>query len=197
MAKKNCYKNVETKFRAAGLRFDWTFVPQCLSRNRHSPQRMLNWKFTLVLSESVNGNLREMVVLANQDYMQGAAYIPDPVCAAECRHPSSRSILWDKIVSISTEQGKVAHFDRTGFVWPGENIAPPADGPVIECLLLDAQALDYADFSTWAESFGYSSDSIAVAELYVTCRRIGENLLARLGAKTLSTLREALEKDNA
>lgn len=62
---------------------------------------------------------------------------------------------------------------------------------VICCLLMDAEAIDHANFEQWASEFGYDADSRKAEATYRACVETGLSLRAALGEQGLAKLREA------
>ena len=52
----------------------------------------------------------------------------------------------------------------------------PERAEVIDCLVLDSDALDYS-FSDWCDYIGYDSNSISALEIYHECCKIGRKLI--------------------
>jgi hypothetical protein len=59
--------------------------------------------------------------------------------------------------------------------------APPTAEEVLDCMLMEASALDYDTFEDWASDFGYDSDSIKARDLFHFIRRQSKNLIKLLG----------------
>lgn len=70
---------------------------------------------------------------------------------------------------------------------------PPALGPVLACLGLDARTIEeHATLETWADSFGYvlEEDGTRPAEVYAHCKQQTAKLKKFLGAPAFATLLE-------
>lgn len=68
----------------------------------------------------------------------------------------------------------------------------PERADVIDCLMLDSDALDYS-FQDWCDNCGYDSDSISALETYNECCKIGRKLM-KMGI--YNALKEEWEKNN-
>ena len=71
----------------------------------------------------------------------------------------------------------------------GQSIKPqPQD--VLNCLLLDADVLNYASFEDWADSFGYDPDSIKALNTYNQCLKTALVLNAHCDLQALRELQQ-------
>lgn len=64
---------------------------------------------------------------------------------------------------------------------------------VIYCLMSDCSVLDYCGFTDWAESYGYSDDSISAKAIYDSCVAIALQVRNGLGDDALKALQEAFQ----
>ncbi|PZO72311.1 MAG: hypothetical protein DI640_13130 [Sphingomonas taxi] len=155
------------------------FVPLSKSRSTDNKYPTANWKVTL----THNGK-----PVVEADYTAGAYYLP-----SYKRLEKDRKKLWaDKILRLEAETGK----PHREFSWgdgpvPGSKIIQPNRLDVVNALLSDGAAIDYATFEDWASEFGYDSDSIKAKATYDECLSIGLRLRASLGDTLLAKLREA------
>lgn len=72
-------------------------------------------------------------------------------------------------------------------------VVQPSLADVMQCLLLDAEALSYARFEDWADSYGYDPDSRTAEAVYRACLDIGLRLRAACEDDVLTRAYEAVE----
>jgi hypothetical protein len=68
----------------------------------------------------------------------------------------------------------------------------PSINDVLECLLLDADAINY-EFEEWAESMGYNPDSRKDFEIYEACLANAKKLISLVGLDGLNSLIESAQ----
>lgn len=154
------------------------FVP--FSKSRHAtpakgekPWRCLNWRVTL------KHDGRDVVTT---DYSAGEGHCPgskDP-----------------RLVDLEIHTGLPAYWppgQRHPRTRPdGKPILPdPCD--VIASLALDSDVIDAGGFESWAEEFGYDTDSRKAEATYRACLELALKLRSALGDDGLRTLREACQ----
>ena len=164
---------------AENIAVESVFVPFSKSRNAGSEHPTANWKVTLT------HNGRPVV---EADYTAGAAHLPSYKKLGK----DARKLWADKILRLEAETGR-PHRD---FSWgaapvPGSKIIQPNRLDVVNALLLDGEAIEYASFEDWASEFGFDSDSIKAKANYDECLSIGLRLRASLGDTLMAKLREA------
>jgi hypothetical protein len=64
---------------------------------------------------------------------------------------------------------------------------------VMSSLLLDSEAIDYANFEEWADSIGYEVDSRTAERMYKACLEIGLRLRRLVGDAAMKELRELFQ----
>jgi hypothetical protein len=65
----------------------------------------------------------------------------------------------------------------------------PNVAEVLDCIMLDSDALDYA-FEDWCFNLGHDSDSIKASKTYELCRKQAKDLMNFLGIKLFNELKE-------
>lgn len=161
------------------------FIPQSNSRNAVEKAHSLNWVITL------NRGPHSLTT----DYMQGIGHVPGrPSCLRMTLFVEEN----DKHAA-ETGRGKWYQCDGTdgqekGFhMLRDRRIPAPSLPDVLHSLVMDSTALGYADFETWAEEYGYDTDSRKAESVYKQCLEIGLKLRAMFGDKKLSELRELFQ----
>lgn len=71
---------------------------------------------------------------------------------------------------------------------------PPSLLDVLYCLLSDSDVLNYPTFESWAENFGYETDSRKAETTYRQCLEIALQLKAMIGCQAMEEL-EKLYQD--
>lgn len=167
-----------------GLAMETTFVPFSQSDNaKPSPQhgdkswQSLNWKVRLTKAG------REILTTP---YAQGEAWAPAYKWAASSA-PERRARKYG--VQLECEGGKFAR--RDPIYLTGKPLPAPPIGDVLHSLVLDADAIDYANFDDWARELGYDTDSRTAEKTYRVCLDIATRLRAAVGAETVAEMRLA------
>lgn len=149
-----------------GVTMSAKFVPFSRSRNKAEKNLSVNWEITLKRGG------REIITT---DYMQGIAHVPE-YTDPQYGRPGFMSIARHDAIRKACERGR--------------RVNPPSISDVFYCLLMDAGAIDYRDFSEWAEEYGYDSDSIKARETYDACIATALAFRSAFGEKLLCELRE-------
>jgi hypothetical protein len=171
------------RLKSEGYAMDALFIPWSKSRNaKPNPKlsdRNLNWHVTITFQDRI---------AASTEYSAGLAYCPS-YNAREHRKPSV-----DYVESI-------VHECETGLTWQGsyylksKRIEPDL-ALVLNHILSDGEAIDYASFEDWAVSYGYDPDSRKAEKLYRLCLDIGLQLRAALGDAELNRLRDLFAEES-
>jgi hypothetical protein len=154
--------NITQTLNEMGLTMTADFVPFSQSRNAKKNPKIedlsINWLITIK-----RGN-RSLTV----DYMQGIGHLPK-----EIRPPvyyRKMSIDQSDLIFYACETGKVGFYVDAS--QRSKKLNPPELSDVLGCLILDAEVLDYGSFESWADEFGYNSDSIEDRKVYDDCMKI-------------------------
>ena len=159
-----------------GVTMEAAFVPFSLSRNKAEKHLSLNWTVTLK---------RHGRTVLTSDYMQGLGHAPaDQRKAVAKLTPSDRR----KAETIYAEKGRRVAMIGGWSMSPGKPLDPPRLGDVLQCLVGDAQALDYAGFEAWAAEYGYDTDSRSAERIYQSCMDTATKLRSALGAPALDEM---------
>jgi hypothetical protein len=161
-----------------GLEYSAEFVPFSKSRNaKPAPKRSelsINWHVTL----TCNGRAFTC------DYSQGIGHLPE-----NCRIPFNGRVTIEVNENIRGAVERGCGPFAGSYLVKGQSLQPPAFSDVLECLVLDAGALDFADFESWASNYGYEKDSRAAEAIYRTCLDQALKLRACIGGPALDELR--------
>lgn len=174
---------IEAIAAAAGLSVAVTFVPFSQSRNAKPgakcSERSLNWRASL----SVNGR----PPFLETDYQQGIGHSPAYVAAkGRITLDAERAVIGE------TESGKRWRLgNMTGVYQTAQALPAPTVADIVSCLILDGGAIDHATFESWADEYGYDTDSRKAESIYRACLETGLKMRAALGEKVLSDLRDA------
>lgn len=136
----------------------------------------VNWEVTL------QGQHRAFTT----SFVQGTGHLPDSLQPREGRYAHLRNYTLpeEERVRWALESGNIPIGDSLISRGP---LPAPSAASVVQCLLLDAQALDYS-FEDWAAEYGYSSDSREAEAIYNQCVQSGLELRRLLGEDALSAL---------
>lgn len=158
------------------------FIPFSRSRNAGENVASLNWSVTI----HVNGR-----AILTTDYMAGQGHCPAYKRGNRDKHLQRQAIAWE------CEHGKrCRELASSGHILgTKESITPDVEN-VIECLMMDAEALNAECFQDWAENFGYSIDSIKAKKTYDACVATALKLRNGLGYELFEKLRKAIEQHN-
>jgi len=158
-----------------GLSIDSEFIPFTQSRKAGQKYSSLNWLVTLK---------RDGADILSTHYGAGLAHCPaysDPTLGRQ------DSVERFKAIQRQCETGWGGKPGR-----PGVHIKPdPVD--VIYSLVTDSEAMSYGYFESWADAYGYDSDSRKAESIYRACLDNALKLHATLGAPTMDLLREAFQ----
>jgi hypothetical protein len=154
-----------------GITIAAEFVPQSKSRNAKEKHLSLNWRITI----SANG--RSLTT----DYMQGIGHLPG------YKHDNKYETR--RTAEAAAETGKIHRMLNGDYLSAGRPIPPPQFDDVLQCLILDASAIDAGCFEYWADEFGYDKDSRSAEEIYNACIKTALQLRAMLGEQRLNELR--------
>ncbi len=91
----------------------------------------------------------------------------------------------DERQSLST----CLHNGRSGMF----SVVPPSMDDVIQCLLSDAEAIDFATFEEWAGNFGFDTDSREGERAYNACLKTGLALRQMFGESGLQKLNRVVQ----
>ena len=169
------YAAIDAAIAAAGLTVSAVFVPFSQSRNKAEKNPSLNYQIT------IQRNGRDVLTT---DYMMGHAHCPaHRLSMKDAGH--ANNIMRKKMIREECETG---HAYRS--FGKGPAILPDTRD-VLDCIILDADAINYRDFAEWASEYGYGEDSRKAEAAYRECLAHGLALRAALGDDHMRALREA------
>lgn len=167
---------------AMGVTMTATFVPFSQSRNKAEKNPSLNWRVTI--------KLRDRVVIADVDYMQGCAHCPAYKLSAAVAG-AQNSVTRMRLIREECNSGRVAipgRLQKAGAALPAPSLAD-----VMQSLLLDGNVIDAGSFEDWCNEYGYDADSIKARGMYDDCLQIALKLRGAFGDKTMRELNELFE----
>lgn len=159
--------NITQTLNDMGLTMTAEFVPFSQSRNaKKNPQindLSINWSIT------INRNNRSLTT----DYMQGIGHLPKEVQQKSFNKVTKYEY---EVIKFACETGKIGYFSDVSqkvMIRPNDKkLNPPTLEDALYCLLLDSEVLNYDSFESWADEFGYNSDSIKDRKVYDDCMKI-------------------------
>lgn len=209
-------KAISAWMQSHGVTIESVFVPWSQSRAKDDcdeyptrtgtgkrPRRSLNWRVT------IKRNGREVLTT---DYGAGLGHAPAHQWQAP-KDPAARRHYEARLV-FETEQGFVSSprfnswapddvkpklvRDESKPAYVGESGGPmkrckiePGACNVLASLALDSSVLDAGGFESWAQEFGYDTDSRKAESIYNACLEIALKMRAAFGDAGLNALREA------
>lgn len=172
--------------------YEAIFVPLSQSRNAKSEYKSpsdlsINWRITFRCN-----------YLMKFDYMQGIGHLPEDI------RPKFNGRVTIAEWEAMTAACESARFETPAAYYKRINgplrqrmerakllpVGAPDIKDVLYSVLMDGEAIDYPDFESWANEFGYDPDSREAEKTYKACVHEGLQLRAMLGDKVLSDLRE-------
>jgi len=159
----------------AGIYVTVEFVPFSKSRNANpnakTSDKTLNWK----VSFTRNGQRFA------SDYSQGIGHCPS------YKQNAQFTIDYCAKLDLEVETGRKAKPDMFAVRASKEQIALDTDD-VIECLIMDSSVLDYPNFESWADDFGYDKDSRKAEAIYQECLKQALEMQALFGRELMTAL---------
>jgi hypothetical protein len=161
-----------------GLSMKAEFVPWHQSRNSQERHRSLNWKVTL----AKHG--RDFLTT---DYSAGEGHCPS-------YKQGDNTVDRVHAVRLECQTGLPSYFINSGvFTKRGGKPIMPKFADVLYSLASDSDVLDAGGFESWAENYGYDSDSREAEAVYNACVKIALKLRGAIGEDGLRKLREACQ----
>jgi len=160
-----------------GISVTHTFVPLSKSRNKDKKPLTLNYLVTI----SLNGK----PIIAGAEYSEGiGCYSKDMPVALKTRLTLSEKGTIDQ----ACETGKLF---REGSVlsFPKKTLTPDING-ILASFFLDATAVNYDTFESWASELGYDTDSRRAEQTYNYCLSVGLKLRNALGSSRFEKMQE-------
>lgn len=176
---------IDAKLTEMGITMESVFIPFDKSRNKDEKCRTMNWEVT------IKKGTRTVLFT---EYSAGAGHCPSyklPVPAWFTTGSNGRNAsYWQHLSSIfETKYGvKYNRFESIG----GEHIQPNFVD-VMYSLVSDYSVLDYADYESFADSYGYDQDSRKGEEIYKAGVRHGLKLRGSLGEDKMQELQEIFQ----
>lgn len=167
-------EELEQVLKDSGLTVAWEFVPQ--SNSSEPDNERINWKATLKVAgrKAWEGN-----------YFQGIGHLPFPTSGL-------RTIDRDNQIKYACENGLAIPLDGRSYI-RAKKLPFPSIADLMACLLLDGDAVNFENFESWANHFGYDSDSRKAESIYKACLETGLKLRYHLGEAMSAKLRELLQ----
>lgn len=174
-------QRIEQWRRDNGVQFRWSYVPPTARTPKklakgEKPWRCLQWRVTLI----VDG--RDLFYF---DYLAGEAHCPS--------YKQSQNIFDREAIDFELETGKQCANPKASWAKVGTKDIEPDGCDILFSLAGGADVIEYADFESWAECYGYSADSREAERTYRLCLEQTLKLQAEIGADALRELRTACE----
>lgn len=176
-----------------------TFVPWTESRSFRFGatllERNLNWRVTLLREAIIDGMPKPgsgRQILTCDYNSAGLAHAPSYETArwTGVNGRPAMNVLDHDAILHETETGRAARTIPTlSAAISGKPILPDPED-VIACIALDASAIDYPSFESWAEDCGYDTDSRKAEATYRECLSHALALRTAIGDDELRKLRD-------
>lgn len=165
-----------------GITLSATFVPQSKSRNAKpikSPTDLsLNWRVTIAKDGRT----------VTTDYMQGIAHAPGYRQSFNGR----MTVPAFEELKFAAEHGYTGTWsDGMNACRRGKPLPAPELCDVLYCLSLDSSVIDHSNFESWADEYGYDTDSCKAEATYKECLEIALEMRAMLGDSLMAELQDA------
>lgn len=164
---------------AMGVTLAAHFIPQSMSRNAKEARPTLNWR-VLVARKDRGAHAT--------DYMQGIGHAP-----GYPRGLVRRLGGMGRNERQAAEQGTAPRGDWNNPSGMTRRIPPPALADVLACLLQDGEGTEWESFESWADNYGYDTDSRKAEEVYRACQEAGRALAGMFSPAERERLRELAE----
>jgi len=163
------------------------FVPFSQSRNKAEKYKSLYWLVT------IQRNGRDVLTT---DYSAGEGHCP------AYKKPVTRAGKVDKyaqraLIDFEVEKGTAAraNIDFSGHVYakPGGAKIEPELKDVLHSLVMDSDVIEAGGFESWADNFGFDTDSRKAENIYKACLEIALKMLSGFGHEFLNDAKQAYE----
>lgn len=160
-----------------GLKMECTFVPFSKSRSAKNKTPNMNYKITILHNDKP--------ILKDIDYCCGVLLFPQLDRFTGKTYDQRRML--ENAVETGRANRLMVSIDHV------TNNGPkliPSICDVVYCLILDSDVINYSCFKDWADSFGYSDDSISAKAIYEECLKTALALRSAIGDSKLQELKE-------
>lgn len=180
-----------------GIAVEVEFVPR--SRSRDPKAKQVNWKVkvlhgctfkTVKVDRYVNAFMGRREV--EEAIHEGGRVLIEAPYSTGIGHIQGYKQNWSGRMNLEDGQAvdEVMEKGRSSD-WRGRfRAVKPTASDVVQCLLSDASAIDYASYEEWGPDLGYDKDSRKGEQVYRECLSTGLKLRAALGDAVLTELRE-------
>lgn len=159
------------------LRIESRFIPFRESRNKDNKFKSLNWKISI---------FRGVRKILETDYSCGEAHCP--AYKKKWESPYLKKLAIDAEVTY----GRIAKKGwGTSVDTSANKKIEPDIRDVICCVVRDADVINYSDFSSWADEYGYDTDSRKAFDTYQECIKFATSLISAVGIGGVVELTEA------
>lgn len=170
---------------ALGLTVAAQFVPFSKSRNAKEAKTASDLSLNWIVTVERNGK-----PVVTTDYMQGIGHAPASKLSVAALGHANSVMRFDAQVH-EAETGKQYRNEFRFGMGNGRHLDPPTSADVLYSLVSDASAIDHPTFESWAEDYGYDTDSRSGEVIYRACLETALKLRAAIGDAGLEQLREA------
>lgn len=158
------------------------FIPFSKSRNAGKKEKSLNWVGVLRRKD------REIL---RTEYSAGVGHCPASKASIK-RLGSPNCLMRAEAIDIEIETG------RKAAVWgerpyAGQEKIEPDAVSFVASIFMNTDVLNFSDFESWADEFGYDPDSRSAEKTYQECLKISLKLRNGIGHEALEELRTACE----
>jgi hypothetical protein len=181
----NSHKELDDYIATLGLAYSAIFIPQSSSRNAKEKNLSINWSVSISPNHGKNSIQRGITT----DYMQGIGHIPK--YQKIVGYNTRRTLAVERFEKLASEQGRYAH--SLDYVLMTEKLPAPLLRDVLYSLVMDSSVMDHDGFESWAQEFGYETDSRKAEKVYNDCLQTALKLRALIGDAAMSKLREMFQ----
>lgn len=168
-----------------GIAVTATFIPWSQSRNKKAKEPSLNWRVQLN---------KGATPIIETDYSAGSGHAPS--YKQHWGRKTYDDVQRDKVVARECEHGVAGQFmETTDTIMRKYKATPimPKSADVIHSLISDSDVIEHGSFESWANDFGYDTDSRDAEKTYNACLAIALKLRAGIGDDGIRKLREACQ----
>lgn len=163
-----------------GIQIKSTFIPFGVSQNFDKKWQSLNWEVELSINQG-------KVQVGSFPFSSGIAHCP--AYKKTWRNPFHK----EKAIQHECHYGKSALKTNIDSIFKYGRPILPDINDFIYSLIGDSSVVNYGDFPTWADSFGYNNDSIKALNIYKDCVKTANKMISAFGLKGMADLIEAFE----
>jgi hypothetical protein len=171
------------------ITYSHKFVPFSISRNAKEKEPTLNWKVELTNEKgSIFTDYQKGIGHLDFNWVNGFRKV-----MSIDQDKATKSAVYDAIEKGIHKDVTVGNKGDVKVGFKNKPFPHPTIYEVLTSLLIDAQAIDFPSYESWANEYGYESDSRKGEKTYNACREHGAQLLQIFGSREkMNQLQEML-----